>query len=128
MKYEIERIRQTEGNSNIVAVNIVNAGEFYANVGSNGQQAFLRDIVAEIRSSIRSSDMITFYSSEVILITMNDIPNKIVDRIVEDILNLLKKLLENNFSELELDINGKSLKLELNTTAEAQITELINSL
>jgi hypothetical protein len=128
VKYEIERIRQTEGNSNIVAVNIVNAGEFYANVGSNGQQAFLRDIVAEIRSSIRSSDMITFYSSEVILITMNDIPNKIVDRIVEDILNLLKKLLENNFSELELDINGKSLKLELNTTAEAQITELINSL
>jgi hypothetical protein len=128
VKYEVERIRQTEGSSNIVAVNIVNAGQFYAKVGSNGQQAFLRDIVNEIRSSIRSSDMITFYSSEIILITMNDIPSKIVNRILNDILDLLRKLIENNFSDLALDINGKSLQLNLETTSELQINELINSL
>jgi hypothetical protein len=128
VKYEVERIRQTEGSSNIVAVNIVNAGQFYAKVGSNGQQAFLRDIVNEIRSSIRSSDMITFYSSEIILITMNDIPSKIVNRILNDILDLLRKLIDNNFSDLALDINGKSLQLNLETTSELQINELINSL
>lgn len=128
VKYEIERIRQTEGSSNIVAINIVNAGQFYAKVGSNGQQSFLRDIVAEIRSSIRSSDMITFYSSEVILITMNDIPNKIVNRIVNDILALLQKLIENNFRDLQLEITGKVLKLNLETTSDLQISELINSL
>jgi hypothetical protein len=128
VKYEVERIRQTEGSSNIVAINIVNAGQFYAKVGSNGQQAFLRDIVAEIRSSIRSSDMITFYSSEIILITMNDIPSKIVNRIVNDILDLLRKLIENNFSDLALDINGKALQLNLESTSDLQINELINSL
>ncbi len=128
VKYEIERIRQTEGSSNIVAINIVNAGQFYAKVGSNGQQSFLRDIVAEIRSSIRSSDMITFYSSEVIVITMNDIPNKIVLRIVDDILVLLRKLIENNFNDLELEITGKVLKLSLDNTSDLQINELINSL
>ena len=128
VKYEVERIRQTEGSSNIVAINIVNAGQFYAKVGGDGQQAFLRDIVAEIRSSIRSSDMITFYSSEIFLITMNDIPSKIVNRILNDILDLLRKLIENNFSDLALDINGKALQLNLDATSEIQINELINSL
>lgn len=127
VKYEIERIRQTEGSSNIVAIHIVNAGQFYAKVGSNGQQAFLRDIVGEIRASIRSSDMITFHSSEMILITMNDIPNKIANRIVDDILNLLRKLIDTNFKDLSLEITGKAHQLNLESTSELQINDLINS-
>lgn len=128
VKYEVERIRQTEGSSNIAAINIVNVGQFYAKIGGDGQHAFLKDIVAEIRSSIRSSDMITFYSSEIILITMNDIPSKIVNRIVNDILDLLRKLIETNFSDLALDINGKSVRLNFETASDLQINDLINSL
>lgn len=128
VKYEVERIRQTEGSSNIVAIHIVNAGQFYAKVGSDSQQAFLRDIVGEIRSSIRSSDMITFYSSETILITMNDIPNKIANRIVNDILDLLRKLIETNFKDLSLEITGTALQLNLNSSSDVQINDLINSL
>ena len=106
VRYEVERLRQTEGSSNIVAINIVNAGQFYAKVGSNDQRNMLKDIVSEIRSSIRSSDMITFYSSSVILVTMFEIPTKISQRIMDDILKLLDKLLKNNFTDLSIEINA----------------------
>jgi hypothetical protein len=126
VKYEIERLRQTEGSSNIVAINIENAGQFYAKVGSNAQQVMLKDLVSEIRSSIRSSDMITFYSSSIILVTMFEIPNKISQRIMVDILALLSKLVENNFKDLKIEIKANVHQLNYNLSAELQINQLIS--
>lgn len=124
VKYEIERLRQTEGNSNIVAINILNAGQFYAKVGSNDQRNLLKDIVSEIRSSIRSSDMISFYSSSIILVTMFEIPNKISQRIMDEILILLDKLIKNNFHDLEIQLKASVHKLNYDLSAELQINQL----
>ncbi len=124
-RYEVERLRQTEGSSNIVAINIVNAGQFYAKVGSNAQQMLLKDLVGEIRSSIRSSDMITFYSSSVILVTMFEIPTKISQRIMDDVLKLLEKLIQNNFKDLVIEIKSNVHQLNYNLSSELQINQLI---
>lgn len=125
VRYEIERLRQTEGSSNIVAITILNAGQFYAKVGTNAQQNLLKDIVGEIRSSIRSSDMITFYSSSVILITMFEIPTRISQRIMDDIVKLLDNLTKNNFKDLVIDINANVHQLNYNLSSELQINQLI---
>lgn len=125
VKYEVERLRQTEGSSNIVAINILNAGQFYAKVGTNAQRHLLKDIVSEIRSSIRSSDMITFYSSSVILVTMFEIPNKIALRIMDDILKLLDALIKNNFKDLIIEIHSNVHQLNYDLSAELQINQLI---
>jgi hypothetical protein len=126
VKYEVERLRQTEGSSNIVAISIENAGQFYAKVGSNAQQVMLKDLVSEIRSSIRSSDMISFYSSSVILVTMFEIPTKISQRIMSDILILLAKLVENNFKDLKIEIKANVHQLNYNLSSELQINQLIS--
>ena len=127
VKYEIERLRQTEGSSNIVAINIKNAGQVYAKVGSKAQQSLLKDMVAEIRTSIRSSDMITFYSSNIILINMNEIPTKICNRIVDEILVLLRRLIETNFRDLTLELEGRVQQLNYNLTSELQIQQVISN-
>ena len=124
-RYEVERLRQSEGSSNIVAISIINAGQFYAKVGLTGQQNLLKDIVSEVRSSIRSSDMITFYSSSLILITMFEIPNKIAQHIMDDIVRLLQKLIDNNFKDLRIDLKANVHQLNFNTSSELQINQLI---
>lgn len=124
VKYEIERLRQTEGSSNLVAINIKNAGQVYSKVGSKAQQSLLKDMVAEIRHSIRSSDMITFKSSSVILIAMNEIPRKIASRIMNEILDLLRDLIQTNFKNLVLELESQVSKLDYNLSADLQIQQL----
>jgi hypothetical protein len=126
VRYEIERLRQTEGSSNIVAISIINAGQFYASIGSNDQKSMLKGIVSEIRSSIRSSDMITFYSSSVILITMFEIPSKISQRIMDEIIDLLDVLLKNNFTNLKIELKANVLNLNYELSSELQINQLIS--
>lgn len=125
VKYEIERIRQSEGSSNIVSISINNAGQFYSKVGSSRQQILLKDLVREIRSSIRSSDMISFYSSSVILITMFEIPDRIAVRIMNEIVTSLKKLVVNNFNDVEIQLDANVKLLNTKLSAELQINQLI---
>lgn len=125
VRYEVERIRQTEGNSNIATISIINSGELYAKVGKEAQRNLLKDLVGEIRSSIRTSDMITFYSSSVILVTLFDLPQKVAINLLNDIVQLLEKLVENNFKSLKVEFESKVKKLEIKTLSENQINELI---
>lgn len=126
VKYEIERIKQSEGASNIVSISINNMGQFYSKVGGSRQQILLKDLVREIRGSIRTSDMISFYSSSVILITMFEIPDRISIRIMNEIVAALKKLVENNFNDLEIQLKTNVHLLNTKLSAELQISQLIS--
>ena len=52
----------------------MNASQIYSKVGTEAHQTLLKDLVSVIRNSIRTSDVITFKSSSIILISMNEIP------------------------------------------------------
>jgi hypothetical protein len=126
-KYEIERIRQTDGSSNIVGINIVNSSKVYSKIGSKAQQELLRDIVASVRASIRSSDMITFHSASIILISLNEIPTKIAERLTQDILKIISTLLDNNFKDFNVELNSVVRKLNYQLTADLQIDQMLNA-
>jgi hypothetical protein len=126
-KYEIERIKQTDGSSNIVALNIVNSSHVYSKIGSKAQQLLLKDIVSSIRSSIRSSDMITFHSSSVVLISLNDIPTKIAERLTKDILMILDRLIRNNFTDTEIQLESRVHRVNIQFSADLQIDQIISS-
>jgi hypothetical protein len=125
-KYEIERIRQTDGSSNIVGINIVNSSKVYSKIGTRAQQELLRDIVASIRASIRSSDMITFHSASIILISLNEIPTRIAERLTQDIIKILQQLLDNNFKDFEVELKSIVRKLNYQLSAELQIDQMLN--
>lgn len=125
VKYEVERLRQTEGSSNIVALSITNAGQFYAKVDTKKQKNLLKDMVTEIRSSIRSSDMISFYSSSVILITMFEIPNKVSQNFMGDIVKLLEALIERNFRDLRIELSANVHELNTTQPYKIQMNKLI---
>lgn len=125
LKYEIERIRQTDGKSNICAIHISNAGVIYSKIGSDTQKALLKDMVELVRRNIRSSDVITFYDSNTILLSMNDIPLKVGQNILSEITELIVKLINANFEDLELDIKFNIKRINVKLASELQIQHII---
>lgn len=124
-RYEIERLRQTEGKSNLCMIHVQNSGEVYSKIDSDLQKTLLKDLVQVIRKNIRTSDVITFYSSSTILVAMNDIPLKIARRLMEEIVELLKKLLETNFEDIIVNIEFEVKAIKFDLSSDLQIQQLV---
>jgi hypothetical protein len=125
LKYEIERLKQTEGASNICAINISNSSQVYSKLGSDLQRGLLKDLVSVIRSNIRSSDVIAFESSATIVMSMNDIPHKIAKKIIVEMIALLNDLIKTSFEDLEILFDSKVLVLDHSRSHESHLKELM---
>jgi len=124
LKYEIERLRQTEGSSNICAIHITNPSQVYSKIGSEVQKGLLKDLVRVIRSNIRSSDVITFQSSSTIVLSMNEIPTRIAKRILEEIIVMLKRLMSTAFKNIEVEFQFNVVSLDYKLSPELHIQQL----
>ena len=124
LKYEIERLRQTEGSSNICAIHITNPSQVYSKIGSEVQKGLLKDLVRVIRSNIRSSDVITFQSSSTIVLSMNEIPMRIAKRILEEIIVMLKRLMSTAFKNMEVNFETNVMSLDYKLSPELHVQQL----
>lgn len=125
-KYEVERIRQTEGKSNLGMIYIDQAGSLYSKIGKEGQQKLFIDIVKVVRNAIRSSDVISFKDASTIVLTMNDIPSKIAGRILDDIVILLEDLIKSNLNNIEVNFITNFIQLNYEESYKLQIQNLLN--
>lgn len=125
LKYEIERLKQTQGASNLCAINISNSSQVYSKLGSELQKSLLKDLVGVIRSNIRSSDVIAFESSSTIVVSMNDLPHKIAKKITNEMVLILQDLIKAGFEDLDVVFETKIIELDHNKTHEAQLKELL---
>lgn len=125
LKYEIERLKQTEGSSNICAINISNSSQVYSKLGSELQRGLLKDLVSVIRSNIRSSDVIAFESSSTIVMSMNSIPTKIAIKIISEMVALLNDLIKTGFEDLDVLFETKIVSLDHGKTHDSHLKELI---
>ncbi len=124
VKYEIERLKQNDYKSNIACIYLKNAGELYSMIGSASQKNLLRDLIEIIRRNIRSSDLITFYSSTTLLLSMNEIPTKVADHIIMEIVDIIKRLIGRNFKNFDVDIRFAIQPLNIRLSHELQIQQL----
>ena len=127
LKYEIERLRQTEGASNICAIHLSNPSQIYSKMGSEVQKVLLKDLVNVIRSNIRSSDIISFQSSSTIILSMNEIPNRIAKRILSEIIDMLKRLIATTFKDIEVEFEYEVIKLDYKLSPQLHIQQLTKS-
>ena len=127
LKYEIERLRQTEGSSNICAIHLSNPSQIYSKMGSEVQKALLKDLVKVIRSNIRTSDIISFQSSSTIILSMNEIPRKIAVRILGEIVNMLKRLIATTFKDIDVEFEYEVIKLDYKLSPQLHIQQLTKS-
>jgi len=125
LKYEIERLKQTLGDSNLCAIHIGNSSQVYSKLGSELQRGVFKDLVSVIRSNIRSSDVIAFWSSSTIVVSMNDIPHKIALRITGEMVELLSELIKSSFDDLEVNFETKTVALDYRKPHEMQLRELL---
>lgn len=128
LKYEIERLKQTDGSSNICAIHINNPNEIYSSIGSEAQQGMLKDLVRIIRSNIRSADVISFQDSSTIILSMYEIPKKIAIRIMEEIINILERLMKTAFKGVRIEFVTKVVKLDHSISHELQLHNLTKDL
>ena len=128
LKYEIERLKQTDGDSNICAIHINNSNRIYSAIGSEAQKAMLKDVVAVIRSNIRSADVISFQDSSTIILSMYEIPEKIAKRILAEIVTILKRLMNTAFKDVDVDFIVNTINLEKSMSHELQLHNLTKEL
>ncbi len=126
LKYEIERLRQTEGSSNVCAIHISNSSQVYSKLGSDLQRTLLADIISVIRGNIRSSDIISFESSSTVVLSMNEIPTKIALKILREMVLLLENLIQSNFKDIKVAFETFVVPLDYSKTYEIHIKELLN--
>lgn len=124
LKYEIERLKQTEGSSNICAIHINNPNEIYSVIGSEAQKGMLKDLVRIIRSNIRSADVITFQDSSTIVLSMYEIPKKIATRILAEIIVILERLLKTAFKGVEIQFEINVVQLDYKISHELHLHNL----
>jgi GGDEF domain-containing protein len=128
LKYEIERLKQTDGSSNICAIHINNPNEIYSSIGSEAQKGMLKDVVRIIRSNIRSADVISFQDSATIILSMYEIPKKIALRILTEIVNILERLMKTAFKEVSIEFVIEIVKLDHRVSHELQLHNLTKDL
>lgn len=124
VRYEIERLKQNDYNSNIACIYLKNAGELYSRIGTNSQRALLKDLVDIVRRNLRSSDLITFLNANTVLINMNEIPVKIAEHVLEEICDIMKRLISKNFKNFETDIRYRVTPINTRLSHELQIQQL----
>ncbi|MGV6861906.1 MAG: TackOD1 domain-containing metal-binding protein [Putridiphycobacter sp.] len=124
LKYEVERLKQTEGNSNICAIHINNPNVIYSVIGSEAQKGMLKDVVRIIRSNIRSADVISFQDSSTIVLSMYEIPKKIASRILDEIISILERLMKTAFKNVQVEFEVNIVKLDYNISHELQLHNL----
>lgn len=128
LKYEIERLRQNDYNSNIAFVHLSNAGEIYSRLGLDRQKSLIAEMISILRHNLRSADFIAFYDASTLVLSLNEIPNKIANKILDDIARLTMKLMKRNFKSVEVKIKTNAIELTTESTHEIQLQELIRTI
>lgn len=125
LKYEIERLRQNEYTSNIAYVTISNAGEIYSIIGLERQKTLIAELIHILRKNLRSSDFITFYNASTLILSLNEIPTKIANNILNDVNKITTLLLKKNFRKLDIEIETKAVPLNTDLSHEIQVQNLL---
>jgi len=128
LKYEIERLKQTDGSSNICTIHINNPNQLYSKIGSEAQKGMLKDVVRIIRSNIRSADVISFQDSATIVLSMYEIPTKIANRILKEIVNILSRLMKTAFKGADIEFDSNVIKLDHSISHELHLHNLTKNL
>jgi hypothetical protein len=126
--YEVERLRQSDMQSNIAIIRILHAVDLYAKMGSIGQKKFLDDLVTQMRLNLRTSDLVTFYDSSIILLALNDITPRTAGNIVREISDMLVEMVNENYSQFNIEIAHGIRELHHTMSAEVQINQLLDDL
>ncbi len=126
--YEVERLRQSEMQSNIAIIRILHAVDLFAKMGSVAQKQFLDDLITQMRLNLRTSDLITFYDASIILLSINDITPRTAGNIVREIADMLVEMVRENYSQYNIEIAHGTRELHHTMSAEIQINQLLDDL
>jgi hypothetical protein len=125
VKYEVERIRIVERNVNIAMLYLQDANVIFSNVGRDRRNVLIEEIIDTIKQFIRPYDLISFKTSSIIVLTINDVSLDNASLLLMEIVDLLQKLLKNNVSQLDIKLQNRIKALNPKIGYKNQIDELI---
>jgi hypothetical protein len=128
VSYEVERLRQTDMQSNIAIIRILHATDLYAKMGNMAQKQFLDDMVTQIRLNLRTSDLLSFYDSSIILLALNDLSPRTAGNIIREVADVLIEMIREHYSQYQIEIAHGVRELHFTMSAEAQINQLLDDL
>lgn len=126
--YEIERLKQTDYNSNIAAIHMRNAGKLYSIMGDDKQKVLFKELIGQLRNQVRTTDIISFENANTIYVGMPEIPKRVAQKMIGEILDIMQKLLQKNFKGYDVSLTYNMISLDIDQTFDEQIHNLTKDL
>jgi hypothetical protein len=126
IKYEVERLRQTDRNSNLGLIYLQNGGALFSKISKDRIRQLLKEIVMSIRMSVRPSDIISFKDSSSIYFSMNDLSTHLATILLNEIGENLQKLITDHFGDSDIKIQTFVEPMTREMNYKKQLAQLAN--
>lgn len=124
-KFEIERMKYSEHESFIALVQFKNSTELITKVGKSKQRELIKNIVLTVRNSVKPFDVITFRNLSTFLFTINEESEMQARIILNQVCELLVKLIRDNIADFEIDYTSDLLMLKTEENYKKQLDQFI---
>jgi hypothetical protein len=128
LRYEIERMKIAEIESNLGYIHINNVLDLYLQVGTDSKHNLLVELVRIIRSGIRNSDVIAFESTTTLMFSLTEINSEDAKRTVRKICIMIRRLVRDNFNGFQADIEYRVLPIDKTISFTEQLSELTSKM
>ena len=125
VKSEIERIRIIQSHSNLAMIYLHNSGELVSKIGGDRRRIIIKEVVSTVAQFLRPYDIISYKNPSLMMVTMYDISQENGLLLLEEIVELLRKLLENNVKDFEVKIEHKIQSISTKIPYKEQVGTLI---
>ena len=121
---EIERVRVVGSKNNLAMIYLHNTTELVTKIGEDRRKILTKEVVNVIKKFLRPYDLITYKNPSLMVLTMYDISIENASLLLEEIVDLLKKLLTDNIKDYQVLIDSRIQPIDIHTTYKTQISEL----
>jgi len=128
LRYEIERMKIAEIESNLGYIHINNVMDLYLQVGLDSKHSLLVELVRIIRSGIRNSDVIAFESTTTLLFSLTEINSEDAKMTVRKICIMIRRLMRDNFNGFQADIEYRVLPIKKHVSFAEQLNDVTNKM
>lgn len=125
IRQEVERLKIAKIESHIALFEITNMVDLFHKIGPDAQVRLLSEIVNEVRTSLKASDIIAIENSSTILIGLLERKHEDAINLISNLSLEIKKLIRDNYSGYTVDVRFNLKKLAPHKEANEQFVSLL---
>ncbi len=127
LQQEIDRIEGTELDTSIARLRFTNLPDLFREMGESMQKDLVRELYEVITENIPASDLVVFNDMVTVLMLFTDNDTAKAASIVDEITDIVKELVSDNFHGFDLETDPKIEAVQPRISADDIISDMIEN-